>query len=63
MQQSVMENCNLIQYADDTKIFRSHNDLTEARNNLQQTIKSLVNIFESHQLTINADKTEFFLFL
>ena len=62
MQQSVMENCNLIQYADDTMIFSSHNDLTEARNNLQQTIESLVNFFESHQLTINADKTEFICF-
>ena len=62
MQQSVMENCNLIQYADDTMIFSSHNDLTEARNNLQQTIESLVNFFASHQLTINADKTEFICF-
>ena len=62
MQQSVMENCNLIQYADDTMIFSSHNDLTEARNNLQQTIESLVNFCESHQLTIKADKTEFICF-
>ena len=62
MQQSVMENCNLIQYADDTMIFGSQNDLTEARNNLQQTIESLDNFFESHQLTINADKTEFICF-
>ena len=62
MQQSVMENCNLIQHADDTIIVSSHNDLTEARNNLQQTIESLVIFFESHQLTINADKTEFICF-
>ena len=34
MQQSVFENYNLIQYADDTLIFISHNDLTEAHNNL-----------------------------
>ena len=34
----------------------------EARNNLQQTRESLVNFFESHQLTINADKTEFICF-
>ena len=47
MQQSVMENCKLIHYADDTMIFGSQNDLTEARNNLQQTIESLVNFFES----------------
>ena len=32
MQQSVMENCNLIQYADDTMILSSHDDLTEALN-------------------------------
>ena len=57
-----MENCNLIQCADDTMIFSSHNNLTEARNNLQQTIENLVNFFESHQLTINADKTEFICF-
>ena len=62
IQQSVMENCNLFQYIDDTMIFSSQNDLTEARNNLQQTIESLVNFFESHQLTIKADKTEFICF-
>ena len=62
MQQSVMENCNLIQYADDTMISSSHNDLTTARNKFQQTIERLVNFFESHQLTINANKTEFICF-
>ena len=62
MQQSVKENCNLIQYADDTMISSSHNDLTTARNKLQQTIERLVNFFESHQLTINANKTEFICF-
>ena len=62
MQQSAMEYCNLIQYADDTMIFSSHNDLTEAGNNLQQTIECLVKFFKSHQLTINADKTEFICF-
>ena len=41
MQQSVMENCNLIQYADNTMISSSHNDLTAARNNLKQTIERL----------------------
>ena len=62
MQQSVMEDCNLIQYADDTMISSLHNDLTTARNKLQQTIERLVNFFESHQLTINANKTEFICF-
>ena len=62
MQQSVMENCNLIQYADDTMISSSHNDLRTARNKLQQTIERLVNFFESHPLTINANKTEFICF-
>ena len=62
MQQSVIESCNLIQYADDTMIFSSHNDLTEARNNIQQTIECLVKFFESHQLTINADEMEFICF-
>ena len=62
MQQSVMENCNLIQYADDTMISSSHNDLTTARYKLQRTIERLVNFFESHQLTINANKTEFVCF-
>ena len=62
MQQSVMENCNLIHYADDTMISSSHNDLTTARNKLQQTKERLVNFFESFQLTINANKTEFICF-
>ena len=53
-----MENCELIQYADDTMIFSSHNDSMEARNSLLQTVECLVIFFESHQLTTNADKTE-----
>ena len=40
----------------------SHNHLTEARNNLHQTIENFVKFFESHQLTINANKTEFICF-
>ena len=31
MQDSVMENCSLIQYADDTMVFNSYKDITEAR--------------------------------
>ena len=36
--------------------------MTTARNKLQRTIERLVNFFESHQLTINANKTEFICF-
>ena len=56
------KNCNSIQYADDTMIFNSHNHLTETRNSLQQTIEILVKFFESYQLTINANETEFICF-
>ena len=63
MQQSVMENCNLIQYPDDTLISSSHNDLTTARNKLQQAIEKHVNFFESHLLTINGTKLNLFVFV
>ena len=36
--------------------------MTTARNKLQQTIEKLVNFFESHQLTINANKNEIICF-
>ena len=62
MQQYVMKNCNFIQYADDTMIISSHDDLTEACNKLEQTIERFVSFFESHQLTIIANKTEFICF-
>ena len=69
MQQSVMGICNLIHFADDTVISCSHNDLTAARNNLQQTIERLfeshlfnANFFDSHQSKINANKTDFICF-
>ena len=63
MQQSVMENCNFIQYADDTMAISSHDDLTEARNKLKQTIERLVSFFESHQLTIMPTKQNLFAFV
>ena len=62
MQQTVTENCSLIQYADDTMIFSSHSDAMQAVEKLNTNVKNLMEFFESHRLTINTDKTEFIIF-
>ena len=54
--------CKIIQYADDTMIFCSHEEPEKAKSAVEKIIQKLVLYFETHQLTINAEKTEFILF-
>ena len=62
MEKSVSNNCQLVQYADDTMIYSAHQDENQAIQNLEENVKDLVHFFECHRLTINADKTEFIIF-
>ena len=62
MEKSVSNNCQLVQYADDTLIYPAHQDKNQAIQNLEGNVKDLVHFFECHRLTINADKTEFTIF-
>ena len=63
-----MENVNddnqykIIQYADDTMIFCSHEEPEKAKSAVEKIVQKLVLYFETHQLTINAEKTEFIPF-
>ena len=62
MQHEVQNDCNLLQYADDTMVFKSDSNIDKAIASLEQNVKKLVFFFESHRLTINAGKTEFIIF-
>ena len=62
MQNEVQNDCNLLQYADDTMVFKSDSNLHKAIASLVQIVKKLLFFFESHRLTINAGKTEFIIF-
>ena len=62
MRKSVSNNCQLVQYADDTMIYSAHQDENQAIQNVEENVKDQVHFFECHRLTINADKTEFIIF-
>ena len=55
MRKSVSNNCQLVQYADDTMIFSAHLDQNQGIQILEENIRKLVHFFESHKVTINAD--------
>ena len=62
MQHEVQNDCNLLQYADDTMVFKSDSNIHKAIASLEQNVKKLLFFFESHRLTINGGKTEFIIF-
>ena len=62
MRKCIKNDCQLIQYADDTMVYAAHKDENIAIQNLEKNIKNLVTYSERHRLTINADKTEFIIF-
>ena len=62
MQQMIGETSELVQYADDTMIYTSHGDIEEAISLLENEIDQLIHFFQSHRLTVNANKTEFIIF-
>ena len=62
MQQMIGETSELVQYADATMIYTSHGK-NEAIFILENDIDKLIHFFQCHCLTVNADKTEFIIFL
>ena len=42
---SVSNNCQLVQYADDTMIYSAHQDENQAIQNLEKNVKDLVHFF------------------
>ena len=58
MQFNIAKSCEQVQYADDT----AGTELNDAISNLQKKIENLVTFFESHNLNLNENKTEFIVF-
>ena len=54
--------CKIIQYADNTMIFCSHEEPEKAKSAVEKIVQKLVLYFETHQLTINAEKNRFYYF-
>ena len=54
--------CSVVQYADDTMVFTSSKKIESAVKSLELNVNNICNFFEKHQLTLNADKTEFITF-
>ena len=61
MQHHMPGNSNLVQYADDTSVFVAANCIITGITNLERILEKLNNYFASHQLNINAEKTEFII--
>ena len=53
------DNCQVIQYADDTFLYSSHTNENIARSYLEKKIEKLCYYFQSHQLMMNNKKTEY----
>ena len=62
MKHEVQIDCNFLQYADDTMVFKSGSNIHKEIASLEQNMKKLIFFFESYRLTINAGKTEFIIF-
>ena len=56
------DNCQVIQYADDTFLYSSHTNENIARSYLEKNIEKLCFYFQSHQLMMNNKKTEYIVF-
>ena len=55
-------NSNIIQYADDTFIFRSGKTISESKLHLEKSIANLILFFRKNELNVNESKTEFIIF-
>ena len=62
MQHEVQNDCNLLQYADNTMVFKSDSNIHKSIASLEKNVKKLLFFFVSHRLTMNAGKTEFIIF-
>ena len=56
------DNCQVIQYADDTFLYSSHTNEKIARSYLEKYIEKLCYNFQSHQLMMNNKKAEYIVF-
>ena len=54
--------CETIQYADDTVLLNSHDEVLRCENELEKAIEKCIQFFNLHHLKINPDKTEFIIF-
>ena len=54
--------CETIQYADDTVLLSSHDEVLKDKDELEKAIEKCIQFFKLHHLKINPDKTEFIIF-
>ena len=54
--------CETIQYADDTVLLSSHDEILKCKDELERAIEKCIQFFNLHHLKINPDKTEFIIF-
>ena len=54
--------CETIQYADDTVLLSSHDEVLKCKDELEKAIEKCIQFFKLHHLKINPDKTEFIIF-
>ena len=52
------QDCQLIQYADDTVIYASHKSLSEAKKLVEKEASILSKYFDTNYLSLNTEKTE-----
>ena len=55
--------CETIQYADDTVLLSSHDEVLKCKDELEKAIEKCIQFFKLHHLKINPDKTEFIIFV
>ena len=55
---NIPENCEIIQYADDTMLFTADSNLDTACSNIEKGIEKTTEYFQSHFFEVNADKTD-----
>ena len=54
--------CETIQYADDTVLLSSHDEVLKCKDELEKAIEKCIKFFKLHHLKINPDKTEIIVF-
>ena len=56
LRSKIPNGCQLVQYADDTLIFTSCDDLQVAKNELEKDLTVIIGYYEVHSLTLNSSK-------
>ena len=62
MENVIHNQCKIIHYADDTMVFCLLDGPDKAKSAFEKIVQKLVTYFETQQLTIKAEKTEFINF-